>query len=70
MSDETILAINTKRIRTEMGESQEEFAAHCGISLETLSLIEREIANPRLSTLQKIVAYAGCSLKDLFTYAE
>lgn len=56
----TILAINLKLIRIAMKESQEEFAFHCGISLETLSKLERGCGNPRLSTLISIAAYVGC----------
>lgn len=32
MNDLEILAMNTRKIRSEMGENQEDFAAHCGIS--------------------------------------
>ena len=41
-----------------MHESQMEFAAHCGISTEALSLLEREQSDPKLSTIQKVAAYA------------
>ena len=61
----TILAINLKLIRIAMKESQEEFAFHCGISLETLSKLERGCGNPRLSTLISIAAYVGCEPADL-----
>lgn len=44
-----------------------EFAFNCDISVETLSLIEREKTDPRLSSVQKIAAYSGVSVKDLFS---
>ena len=50
--DNKILASNIKRCRTKLKESQFDFAENCGISVEILSLIERGIANPKLSTLQ------------------
>ena len=45
--------------------NQEEFAARCGISKETLSLIERENTDPRLSTIQKIVSFLNDTVSDL-----
>ena len=59
------LAKNVRKIRTEMKLSQLKFAMECDISLDILSQIEREKTNPRLSTLQKICAYVGCSVADL-----
>ena len=68
MPEVKILAQRSREIRREMRESQIEFAYHCGICTETLSLIEREKADPRLSTVQKIAAYTnrtGAELLDL-----
>ena len=48
-----------------MRESQIEFAAHCGISTEALSLIEREQTDPKLSTIQKVAAYTDQTVSDL-----
>jgi len=65
-----ILSENLKRIRKIMDISQIEFAAECGISTETLSLIERERTDPKLSTIQKIAAYVGCEVTELLTKHE
>ena len=48
-----------------MRESQIEFAAHCGISTEALSLLEREQSDPKLSTIQKVAAYTDYTVADL-----
>lgn len=61
------LSHNLKLIREISNQSQEVFAAACGISTEILSLIEREKSDPRLSTIQKIAAYIGCDVADLLT---
>lgn len=45
--------------------SQMEFVAECGISTETLSLIERQKVDSKLSTIQKIAAFANCEVVDL-----
>ena len=66
LEENEILATNIKKFRSELKESQFDFAENCGISVEILSLIERGIANPKLSTLQKISAYIGCTVADLF----
>ena len=62
-----ILSENLKHIRDTMGISQIEFAAECGISTETLSLLERERTDPKLSTIQKIASYLGCEVTELLT---
>ena len=49
-----------------MDENQLEFSEHCGINVETLSLIEREKSAVRLSTAQKIAAYTGLAVSQLF----
>lgn len=59
------LARNIKSIRMELEESQMEFAFNCGISTETVSLLERMKANPSLETLQKIAAYTGHTVSEL-----
>ena len=66
LEDNEILATNIKKFRGELKESQFDFAENCGISVEVLSLIERSIANPKLSTLQKLSAYLGCTVAELF----
>ena len=67
MSENEILAWSLKKIRKELGESQIDFAANCGISVEELSLLERGRSDPKMSTLQKIAAYLGKSVSDLLT---
>ena len=57
MSENEIIAKNIKVIRTALGESQIDFAANCGLSVEEVSLLERNKADPKLSTLQKVAAY-------------
>lgn len=67
MSENEIIARNVKDIRKSFGLSQIDFAANCGISVEELSLIERNRADPKLSTLQKIAAYIGEPVAYLIT---
>ena len=70
MPEYLILAKNVRRIRTQMKMSQLKFAMECDISLDILSMIEREQTNPRLSTLQKIAAYTGKTVAELLTPPE
>ena len=67
MSENEIIARNVRKIRKEFGQSQMDFAANCGISVEELSLLERNKADPKLSTLQKIAAYIGEPVAYLIT---
>ena len=59
------LARNLKLIRKVKKMNQENFAFECGISIETLSLLECEKVDPKLSTIQKIAAYVGCETPEL-----
>ena len=65
MPERIALARNIKAIRKQMRESQIEFAAHCGISTEALSLLEREQSDPKLNTIQKVAAYTDYTVADL-----
>ena len=60
-----VLAKKLKELRKMMDLSQMELAAECGISTETLSLLERQKVDPKLSTIQKIAAFANCEVVDL-----
>ncbi len=64
------LARNIRKIRKEMRLSQLRFSMEAGISLDILSLIERQRTNPRLSTLQSIAAYTGKTVAELLTPPE
>ena len=65
MPEREALAKHLKEFRKINKETQFEFAANVGISIEELSLMEREIANPSLDTLQKIAAYTGNTVSEL-----
>lgn len=65
MPEKDALARNIKVLRKRMRESQIDFAAHCGISTESLSLLERQRSDPKLSTIQKVAAYANWTVSDL-----
>lgn len=70
MSENEILSYNLRKIRKEFGESQIDFAANCGISVEELSLLERGLSDPKIITLQKIAAYIGQPVTYLLTEDE
>ena len=65
MPEVEALAKRLRRIRKKMGLSQMEFAAECGVDPDTISNIELEKTDTKLSTLQKVTAYLGCSVSDL-----
>ena len=65
MPEREALAKYLKEFRKINKETQFEFAANVGISIEELSLMEREITNPSLDTLQKIAAYTGNTVSEL-----
>ena len=65
MPEHAALANYTLSQRHEKKESQFEFANNCGISQDTLSMIEQGKANPRLDTIQKIAAYTGDTVSQI-----
>ena len=70
MPELRILSRKSKKVRKQMKLNQEEFAARCGISKETLSLIERENTDPKLSTIQKIASFLNYTVSDLLKIEE
>ena len=65
MPENSVISKNIKAYRKEHGESQEDFAANCGLSTDSISLIEREKTDPMLSSLKSISAYMGCRTYQL-----
>ena len=70
MTELKSIADQTRQVRKERGESQLTFAAGCNISVDEISLIERQRADPRLSTLRKIAEYVGLTVSDLVRLPE
>lgn len=65
MPERSKIADRLRVIRAKLKENQEDFAFHCDISTETLSHIEREVTDIKLSTMQKIAAYTGITVSEL-----
>lgn len=65
MPETDTLAKRLKAYRKSLGKNQFDFASDVGISIEEVSLIERGLTDPRLSTLQKISAYMGVTVSEL-----
>lgn len=65
MPEISALAKRVKVYRGSLKKSQFELSCEIGISIDELSLIEREKANPRISTVQKIAAHMGITVSDL-----
>lgn len=65
MPENEALSKRLKKIRKDTHENQMDFAENCGVSVETLSLIECQKADPKLSTMQKIAAYINMTVSQL-----
>ena len=70
MPENGYLATNTKNLRKKMRETQADFASHCGIGTGTLNAIERELSDPKLSSIQKIAAYVDKTVPELLSKEE
>ena len=71
MTDEReLLATKLKDFRHQEKLNQFDFAKDCGISKDTISLIERENANVRLDTVQLLACRMGITVSELFQHSE
>lgn len=56
--------------RIRLKETQELFAEGCDISVEMVSLIERQMTNPSLEMLVKISRHIEMSVSDMLKFKE
>lgn len=70
MPEVSALAKRVKAYREAQKKTQFETANEIGISVDELSLIEREKANPNLETIQKVAAYIGITVSALLKVEE
>src|ERR1700721_1981780 len=59
-----------RKIRAEMGKTQEEFAEMAGMSVHFLSLIERGRNAPSFKKLELMIEELGVSAAYLFTFED
>lgn len=55
-------------LRNSKGITQEQLAAEVGITVESISNIERGIHGPRFDNLEKIARALGTPVKELFNF--
>ena len=71
MPEIAALARRVKAYRQQMGMSQLKMSEVTGVSVEEISLIEREKVNDlKLSTVQKFAAYMDITVSDLLLVEE
>lgn len=58
-----------KRLRLQMGLTQEELADRCELSKGFISQLERDLTSPSIATLQDILLALGSSLSQFFAPA-
>ena len=64
------LAETIRRLREDRGLTQEDLAHEAGITTGTLSKIERCLANPSWTTVQRIAQALGTTVARVATVAE
>lgn len=60
-----VVASNLRRLRKELGISQEDLAEKCGLHRTYVGAIERSERNITLQTLEKLAESLGVSPQDL-----
>ena len=65
MPERDALAKRIKAYRRIRQETQFDFSEATGLSVEEISLLEREETDPKLSTLQNLAAYMGITVSEL-----
>ena len=64
----TNFGAHLQALRNSRGITQEQLAAEVGITVESISNIERGIHGPRFDNLEKIARALGAPVKDLFNF--
>ena len=59
-----------RALRSEMGLSQEELARRCGVSRQTISLIERGDYSPSVTLALKLAKICHARVEDIFILEE
>lgn len=62
----TTLGNQIRKLRMQMGLTQQQLAFMAGVSREQISRMENGIGNPSLSQLDKILEGLGCPIDRLF----
>ena len=70
MSETEILSIYLKEKRNELKMSQSDLSFYSGLSIEIISLYEREKGDPKLSSLQKLACYLNTTVSDILKMPE
>lgn len=61
---------NVRRLRSEQGLTQEQYAERCGFSQQYISDLERGLRNPTVVTLYELALALGATPIDLLSVAE
>ena len=56
---------NLRRLRNDKGYTQTDLAKHSGVRSATISQIEQDEGDPKLSTVNKLISALGCSPDSL-----
>jgi transcriptional regulator with XRE-family HTH domain len=59
-----------KRVRLAAGITQERLADSVGVTIETISNIERGVYGPSFDTLEKLAAALNTPVHELFIFSE
>ncbi len=70
MSSTNTLGKRLKKIRSDMGLSQEELAYHCGMQASHIGQIERGQKSPTLDTLEKLASGLNITVSELTDYSK
>ncbi len=62
MTEERAIAEYIRDFRKKHKLSQEQLAEKCNVSIDTISHLEREIANPSLKTLRALASFMGTTI--------
>lgn len=68
---EIVIRNRIRALRTARGDfTQEQLAAACGVTRQTIIALEAEKYSPSLELAFKLSLALGCTLDDVFQYAE
>jgi len=66
MKAQHLVARNLRRLRVQIGVSQEDLAVDAGIDRTYVSRIERSLENPSVAVLERLAAALKSDIRELF----
>jgi transcriptional regulator with XRE-family HTH domain len=70
MKAQITVARNLRRLRVDIGLSQEALAADAGVDRTYVGRVERSLENPSVAVLERLAKALGCDIAEFFDHSQ